>query len=76
MALNFSFCVTAVLLAFDSLSLPKAGRVSAGRELSRIVINIACTNVFAQLDGYFPQFRKWFESPEEAVGMPLFRVVS
>jgi hypothetical protein len=54
---------TAVLLAFDLLSLPKAGPVSAGRELSRIVINTACTNVFTQLDGYFLEFRKVFESP-------------
>ncbi len=54
---------TAVLLAFDSLSLPKAGRVSAGRELSRIVTKLTYDIVFPQLDGYFLLFRKWFESP-------------
>ena len=48
---------------FDSLSLPKAGRVSAGRELSRFVIKTAYTNMFPQLDGHFHDFRKWFESP-------------
>ena len=49
--------------AFDSLSLPKARRVSAGRELSPFVIKTGCTNVFPQLDGCFLLFRKSFESP-------------
>src|SRR5271170_5585454 len=47
----------------SSSSWSKTGRVSAGRELSRIVANTACTNLFPQLDGHFLLFRKCFESP-------------